>query len=56
MIAEQSSFNDKPFLGAIEFYMNLEDSFGDANALVGTPVAARLKEIIVSNPGFNLAH
>ncbi|HUV03412.1 MAG TPA: P-loop NTPase [Desulfobacteria bacterium] len=45
-----------PLLGAIEFDMNLEDSIGDANALVRTTVAARLKEIIVSTPGFNLEH
>jgi len=45
-----------PLLGAINFEMALEDSIGDANELVESTVAARLKEIIVSNPGFNLEH
>jgi len=45
-----------PLLGAINFEMALEDSIGDANELVESTVAARLKEIIVSNPSFNLEH
>jgi ATP-binding protein involved in chromosome partitioning len=45
-----------PLLGAINFEMALEDSIGDANELVESTVAARLKEIIVSNPCFNLEH
>jgi hypothetical protein len=44
------------FLGAIKFDTALEDLIGDAYALVGTPVAMRLTEIIVSNQGFNLEH
>jgi hypothetical protein len=34
--------------------MNLEDSIGDANALLDGDVAARLKEIVVSNLGFKV--
>jgi len=45
---------DVPILGEIEFDMDLEDSIGNANALIESDVAARLKEIVVSNPGFNL--
>jgi len=41
-------------LGAIEFDMNLEDSIGDANRLLESDVAARIKEIVMENPGFNL--
>ena len=45
---------DVPLLGALAFDMNLEDSIGDVNALVESTVAARLKEIVVSNPRFRL--
>ena len=45
---------DVPILGEIEFDMKLEDSIGDANALLESDVAARLKEIVVSYPGFKL--
>jgi ATP-binding protein involved in chromosome partitioning len=50
---ELKEFN-VPLLGAIEFDMNLEDSIGDANALLDGDVAARLKEIVVSNQGFKV--
>ena len=43
-----------PSLGAIGFDMNLEDSIGDARALIESTVAVRLKEIVVSNSGFEL--
>jgi hypothetical protein len=43
-------------LGAIKFDTALEDLIGDAHALVESTVATRLKEIIVSNPGFDLEH
>ena len=51
--AELEEF-DLPILGAIEFDMNLEDSIGDANMLLESDVAARIKEIVLKNPGFNL--
>ena len=41
-------------LGEIEFDMDLEESIGDANALLESDVAARLREIVVNNSGFNL--
>jgi ATP-binding protein involved in chromosome partitioning len=50
---ELDGFN-VPLLGAIEFDMNLEDSIGDANALLDGDVAARLKELVVSNSGFKV--
>jgi ATP-binding protein involved in chromosome partitioning len=50
---ELDGFN-VPLLGAIEFDMKLEDSIGDANALLDGDVAVRLKEIVVSNSGFKL--
>ena len=45
---------DVPILGEIEFDMNLEDSIGDANMLLESDVAAGIKEIVMSYPGFNL--
>ena len=42
-----------PFLGAIEFDMNLEDSIGDAHALAETEAATRLQELLLKNPAFN---
>ena len=45
---------DVPLLGEIDFDMKLEDSIGDANALIESDVAACLKEIVVSNSVFNL--
>ncbi|MBE0516267.1 MAG: P-loop NTPase [Methanophagales archaeon] len=43
-----------PLLGAIAFDMNLEDSIGDVNRLLESDAAARIKEIVVKNPGFKL--
>ena len=51
--AELKEF-EVPMLGAIEFDMNLEDSIGDANRLLESDAAARLKEIVMENPGFKL--
>lgn len=45
---------DVPILGEIAFDMDLEDSIGDANALLESDMAARLKEIVVNNSGFRL--
>jgi ATP-binding protein involved in chromosome partitioning len=42
-----------PLLGAINFEMPLEDSIGDAHALVETEAAARLKELLLKNANFN---
>ncbi|MDI6811480.1 MAG: P-loop NTPase [archaeon] len=54
VVKEELKEFDVPVLGAIEFDMNLEDSIGDANRLLESDVAARLKEIVFKNPGFNL--
>jgi len=45
---------DVPLLGAIGFDMNLEESIGDVNRLLESEVAARIKEIVRGNSGFNL--
>ncbi|MGB2728191.1 MAG: P-loop NTPase [Halobacteriota archaeon] len=45
---------DVPILGEIEFDMKLEDSIGDVNTLLESDVAAGIKEIVVSHPGFKL--
>ena len=45
---ELNGFN-VPILGDIDFDMNLEDSIGDANTLLETDMAARLKEIVMNN-------
>ena len=54
VVNEELKKFEVPLLGAIEFDMNLEDSIGDANRLLESDVAARLKEIVAKNPGFNL--
>jgi ATP-binding protein involved in chromosome partitioning len=43
-----------PLLGSIAFDKNLEESIGDVNRLLESEVAARIKEIVLSNPGLNL--
>jgi ATP-binding protein involved in chromosome partitioning len=43
-----------PLLGAIAFDMNLEDSIGDVNQLLESDAAARIKDIVMENLGFNL--
>lgn len=54
VVREELKEFDVPILGEIEFDMDLEDSIGNANALIESDVAVRLKEIVVSNSGFNL--
>lgn len=54
VVKEELKKFEVPLLGAIEFDMNLEDSIGDANRLLERDAAARLKEIVMRNPRFNL--
>lgn len=54
VVKEEFKEFDVPMLGAIEFDMNLEDSIGDASMLLESDVAARIKEIVMRNPRFNL--
>ena len=54
VVKEELKKFEVPMLGAIEFDMNLEDSIGDANRLLERDAAARLKEIVMRNPRFNL--
>ena len=51
-----TQLNGKPFSGTIEFDMTLEDLIGATNELVESTVAARLEEIVVSHPVFDLEH
>ncbi len=54
VVKEELKKFEVPLLGAIEFDMNLEDSIGDANRLLERDAAARLKEIVMRDPRFNL--
>ncbi|MBN1762055.1 MAG: P-loop NTPase [Methanomicrobia archaeon] len=50
---ELNGFN-VPILGDIDFDMDLEDSIGDANTLLETDMATRLKAIAMNTPEFQL--
>ncbi len=45
---------DVPYLGAIDFDENLENSIGDKNRLLETAFAQRLREILLRAPQFKL--
>jgi len=54
VVNEELKEFEVPMLGAIAFDKNLEDSIGDVNKLLESDAAARIKEIVFKNPGFNL--
>ncbi len=54
LVRDELGAYNVPLLGAIEFDMELEDMIGDASALAASSMAARLTELLVQDPRFEL--